>query len=109
MTARIIRSDRPGTRMTKTPADLGGWDVHTHLIPPALVAAVADNAVFGMSTTGTELRVCSHGVPLHPISEAGRLVERIATDGLDGAIVSVPPPLFRPDLGTADRRDYAAM
>lgn len=95
--------------MTKTPADLGGWDVHTHVIPPALVAAVAERAVFGMSTTGNELKVCSHGVPLHPISDVGRLVDRIATDGLDGAIVSVPPPLFRPDLSAAERRDYVAM
>lgn len=95
--------------MTTTPADPGGWDVHTHLVPPALVAAAAEGAAFGMSATATELHVCAHGVPLHPISDARKLVDRIKADGLDGAIVSVPPPLFRPDLGAAERRAYVAM
>jgi aminocarboxymuconate-semialdehyde decarboxylase len=95
--------------MTQTPTDLGGWDVHTHLIPPALVAAIADKAVFGMTTSGGTLRVCAHGVPLHPISDADKLADRVVCDGLDGAVVSVPPPLFRPDLGAGERRAYVAM
>jgi aminocarboxymuconate-semialdehyde decarboxylase len=48
-------------------------------------------------------------VPLHPLCEAGKLVERVRSDKLDGAIVSVPPPLFRPDLSSADRRSYAEL
>ena len=36
-------------------------------------------------------------------------VERIKSDGLDGAIVSVPPPLFRPDLGSNDRTSYTRL
>src|SRR6185312_5932216 len=31
------------------------------------------------------------------------------SDHLDGAVVSVPPPLFRPDLTAADSRDYAKL
>ncbi|RAI43553.1 amidohydrolase family protein [Rhodoplanes roseus] len=92
--------------MTKTPTDLGGWDVHTHLIPPALVAAAAEGAVWGMTAGGGTLQVCGHGVPLHPISEAAALVARVRSDGLDGAVVSVPPPLFRPDIGLSERRAY---
>lgn len=93
----------------QTPTDLGGWDVHTHLIPQALVDAVAERAVFGMTTSGGMLQVCAHGVPLHPIAEADKLVARVVRDGLDGAVVSVPPPLFRPDLGGDARRAYVGM
>ena len=28
---------------------------------------------------------------------------------MDGAVVSVPPPLFRPDLGADERRTYVEM
>ena len=38
-----------------------------------------------------------------------KLADRIKSDDLDGAVVSVPPPLFRPDLSEADCRDYAKL
>ena len=85
----------------KTSADLGGWDVHTHIIPPAVIAA-GEKGLFGMRAEPKTLHICAHGVPLHPLSKIDALVERVKGDGLDGAIVSVPPPLFRPDL-TANR------
>jgi aminocarboxymuconate-semialdehyde decarboxylase len=87
---------------------LGGWDVHTHIVPPAVVAA-GERGLFGMRTAPGKLHICAHGVPLHPLSDVGKLVERIGSDGLDGAIVSVPPPLFRPDLSDADRLGYANL
>lgn len=86
----------------------GGWDVHTHIVPPAVVAAGARGA-FGMRASADTLTICSHGVPLHPLSEVSKLADRVQSDRLDGAVVSVPPPLFRPDLGEADRRDYAKL
>lgn len=92
--------------MTKTLTDPGGWDVHTHLIPPALVDAATKGVVWGMTAGGGRLQVCGHGVPLHPISEAAALVARVRSDGLDGAVVSVPPPLFRPDVAASERRTY---
>src|SRR4029079_2939408 len=55
------------------------------------------------------LTICAHGVPLHPLTEVNRLVDRVKSDHLDGAVVSVPPPLFRPDLTPADSRDYAKL
>jgi aminocarboxymuconate-semialdehyde decarboxylase len=87
----------------------GGWDVHTHLIPEALIAAVGADGLHGMTLQPGKLCICGHGVALHPICEAIKLVERVRNDGLDGAIVSVPPPLFRPDLGDAERRAYADL
>jgi aminocarboxymuconate-semialdehyde decarboxylase len=86
----------------------GGWDVHTHIVPPAVVAAGARGA-FGMRASSDTLTVCAHGVPLHPLTEVNKLADRVKSDSLDGAVVSVPPPLFRPDLSEADRRDYANL
>ncbi|HZP70669.1 MAG TPA: amidohydrolase family protein [Pseudolabrys sp.] len=90
------------------PQVTGGWDVHTHIVPPAVVAAGGRGA-FGMRASPDTLTICAHGVPLHPLTDVRRLVDRVATDCLDGAVVSVPPPLFRPDLSEADRRDYANL
>lgn len=92
----------------QTTGALGGWDVHTHVIPPAIVAA-AENGLFGMKAAPATLYVCSHGVPLHPLTKIDALVERVRSDELDGAVVSVPPPLFRPDLSSADRMNYAHL
>jgi aminocarboxymuconate-semialdehyde decarboxylase len=93
--------------MTST-TTLGGWDVHTHIIPPAVVSA-GENGLYGMRVEPTTLRICSHGVPLQALSKVDRLVERVRSDGLDGAIISVPPPLFRPDLGADDRASYTGL
>ena len=90
------------------PQTIGGWDVHTHIVPPAVVAAGGRGA-FGMRASSDTLTICAHGVPLHPITEVNRLADRVKSDHLDGAIVSVPPPLFRPDLHEADCRDYAKL
>jgi len=83
----------------------GGWDVHAHIVPPGVISA-AERSAFGMTSTPDTLMICGHGVPVHPISDVARLVDRIHGDALDGAIVSIPPPLFRPDLTAAQRRDY---
>ena len=82
--------------------------MHTHIIPPAVIAA-GENRLFGMHAEAKTLHICAHGVPMHPLSKVDALVERIKSDGLDGAIVSVPPPLFRPDLGSNDRTSYTRL
>ena len=96
-----------GTRTLKG-ANLGGWDVHTHIVPPAIVTA-AEEGRFGMKATQTTLHICSHGAQLNPLAKVAALVDRVQSDGLDCAIVSVPPPLFRPDLSPADRASYAQL
>ncbi len=90
------------------PRALGGWDIHTHIVPPAVIVA-GEKGLYGMRTDPNTLHICAHGVPLHPLSKTGALVERIKDDGLDGAVVSVPPPLFRPDLGKTDRNNYTQL
>lgn len=79
-----------------------------HIIPPGVVAA-GESGRYGMKIGPASLKICGHGVPLHPISEVAKLLDRIQTDHLDGAVVSVPPPLFRVDLSNAERRDYTAL
>src|SRR4051794_3242245 len=79
-----------------------------HIIPRAVVEA-AERGAFGMRAGSGKLTICQHGVPLHPISDTQKLVDRLSSDQLDGAVVSVPPPLFRPDLNSRDRRDYALL
>jgi aminocarboxymuconate-semialdehyde decarboxylase len=91
-----------------TRSALGGWDVHTHIIPPAVIAA-GENGLYGMRADPTMLHICAHGIPLHPLSKIDALVERVESDGLDGAVVSVPPPLFRPDLNPTDRASYTQL
>jgi aminocarboxymuconate-semialdehyde decarboxylase len=46
-------------------AALGGWHVHTHLIPPAVIAAGAKR-LCGMRNDAKKLHMCAHGLPLHP-------------------------------------------
>lgn len=87
---------------------IGGWDVHTHIVPPA-VAAASERGAFGMRAGPGKLTICAHDVPLHPLSEIGKLIDRVQSDDLDGAIVSVPPPLFRPDLSPDVCGDYARL
>jgi aminocarboxymuconate-semialdehyde decarboxylase len=89
-------------------ARLGGWDVHTHIVPPGVVTA-GERGMFGMQASPGVLTICAHGVPLHPLSEVNKLADRIKSDDLDGAIVSVPPPLFRPDLDVNDCRGYTQL
>jgi aminocarboxymuconate-semialdehyde decarboxylase len=86
----------------------GGWDVHTHLIPPGVIAA-AEAGRYGMRSEPGKLHICAHGVPLHSLSKVDALIARVNADRLDGAIVSVPPPLFRPDLGDGERMAYAQL
>ena len=87
---------------------IGGWDVHAHIVPPAVIAA-GKRGAYGMRAAPGTLTICGHGVPLHPISETAKLADRVQSDDLDGAIVSVPPPVFRPDLAAADCADYARL
>jgi aminocarboxymuconate-semialdehyde decarboxylase len=91
-----------------TSSTLGGWDVHTHIIPLAVIAA-GERGLYGMRTEPKTLHICAHGVPLHPLSKIDALVDRVNRDGLDGAIVSVPPPLFRPDLSATEREAYTQL
>jgi aminocarboxymuconate-semialdehyde decarboxylase len=76
---------------------MAGWDVHTHLIPPTVLAAVGS---FGLSVDGDWLVVDGRErLPLRKLGDPAALLSWIDKQGLDGAVVSVPPALFRYDQG----------
>ena len=62
---------------------IGGWDVHTHIVPPAVVAAGGRGA-FGMRASADTLTICAHGVQLHPLTEVNKLADRVKSDGDPG-------------------------
>jgi len=79
-------------------ADMPGWDVHTHLIPPTVLTA-AYRGEHGLSVDSGSLVVDGHRLPLKRLADPAALLQWIADQDLDGAVVSVPPALFRYDAG----------
>jgi aminocarboxymuconate-semialdehyde decarboxylase len=70
---------------------MAGWDVHTHLVPPTVLAA----AYPGVSVSDGFLVVDDARLPLRRLGDPSALLSWVSSQGLDGAVVSVPPPLFR--------------
>ncbi|MEQ8444396.1 MAG: amidohydrolase family protein [Pelagibacterium sp.] len=81
-----------------------GWDVHTHLLPAGL-ADIAASGRYGMSVDGGNVCVHDARLSLATIGNPEALLSRLDRDGLEGAIVAIPPPLFRADL-SVDLRSY---
>ena len=77
---------------------MAGWDVHTHLIPPTVLAA-AHRSLYGLSVEDGSLVVDGQRLPLRRLGNPAALLEWIDEQQLDGAVVSVPPALFRYDQG----------
>lgn len=88
---------------------MSGWDAHAHLVPEGVLRAAAVGQ-WDMAIGDGRLAIGAHRVPLGRIAEPAHLLARLDGDGLDGAIVSIPPPLFRPELATTDARAaYAGL
>lgn len=77
---------------------MAGWDVHTHLIPPTVLTA-AYRGEFGLAVDSGSLVVDGHRLPLKRLADPAALLQWIADQELAGAVVSVPPALFRYDAG----------
>ncbi|GAA1612404.1 amidohydrolase family protein [Kribbella sancticallisti] len=77
---------------------MAGWDVHTHLIPPTVLAAAYERA-WGLSVEDGVLLVDDQRLPLRRLADPSALLQWIDEQQLDGAVVSVPPALFRYDQG----------
>ncbi|MGW6275833.1 amidohydrolase family protein [Kribbella sp. NPDC055071] len=77
---------------------MAGWDIHTHLIPPTVLSA-AHRAEFGLSIDDGRLVIDGQRLPLQRLADPAALLRWVADQGLDGAVVSVPPALFRYDAG----------
>jgi aminocarboxymuconate-semialdehyde decarboxylase len=79
----------------------GAWDVHAHVIPPSVVAA-ARSGSFGLRIDGGRLVIGGSQLPLAPLTDRAALVDWLDARRLAGAILSVPPALYRYDLAAAD-------
>ncbi|WP_432892727.1 amidohydrolase family protein [Kribbella sp. CA-245084] len=77
---------------------MAGWDVHTHLIPPTVLSA-AHRGEFGLSVDSGSLVIDGQRLPLRRLADPAALLHWITEQSLDGAVVSVPPALFRYDAG----------
>ena len=76
-TGRTTRSGRSSTTTTRTPADMAGWDVHTHLIPPTVLSA-AHRGEFGLSIDSGSLVVDGQRLPLGRLADPAALLQWIA-------------------------------
>jgi aminocarboxymuconate-semialdehyde decarboxylase len=85
-------------------------DMHTHVIPPPLVAlAERPDGLFGVRRTGDVL-VHPEGfqAPLDPdFHDVEALLARMDANGIDLSIVSIAPPLFFYGLGPAEAIAFA--
>lgn len=87
------------------PDIMGGWDVHAHLLPDGIVELARDRS-YGMNLGDKTVEVHGFKLSLESMGRPRALLARLDSDRLDGAIVAIPPPLFRPDLPAAERRAY---
>jgi aminocarboxymuconate-semialdehyde decarboxylase len=88
---------------------MSGWDVHTHLIPPTVLAA-AGRGDFGLSVEDASLMVDGQDrLPLRRLGDPTALLDWVSSQQLEGAVVSVPPALFRYDLEGSAAVDWAAL
>lgn len=80
---------------------MAGWDVHTHLVPPTVLGS-AERGEHGLSVSDGFLVVDGGArLPLRRLGSPDALLDWVSAQGLDGAVVSVPPPLFRYGLEPA--------
>lgn len=86
----------------------GGWDVHCHLIPRSVVDA-AQRGGFGLEVVDGALVGRAFRAPLGRIIDPAALTRWVEDNDLDGALPAPPPPLFRPDLGAAERRRWVEL
>lgn len=89
------------------PADRA-WDVHSHLIPKAIIDLARDDR-YGMTLSDGWLVTPMLRIPLGRIDNPDELKRWMGEQSLGGAIVSPPPPLFRPDLSPSERRNWASL
>lgn len=74
------------------------WDVHAHLVPQNVVEA-ADAERFGMRIEGGDrLSVPGGQIPLAKLTDPDALFRWMDARSISGAVLSVPPLLYRYDL-----------
>lgn len=84
------------------------WDVHAHFIPPNVVAA-AETGRFGMRIEDGKLVVPGATIPLAQITDFDALLGWMDERLVFGAVLSIPPPLYRYDLEPAAAAEWTGL
>lgn len=84
------------------------WDAHAHLVPATVVAA-ARRGADGLSLSDGWLCCGAARVRLGSLADPAALLAFLDQHGLAGAVVSVPPALFRHDLVGAAALRWAEL
>ncbi|WP_051579972.1 amidohydrolase family protein [Pseudonocardia acaciae] len=85
-----------------------GWDLHTHLVPATVVAS-AHAGTHGVAVDDGRLHVDAGRLPLRRLTDVAALEGWIDEQDLDGAVVSVPPPLYRYHLDGEAAHEWAGL
>lgn len=84
------------------------WDMHVHLVPPNVVEA-AEAGRFGMRVENGKLVLPGAAVPLQKLTDLDALLKWMNGRTIAGAVISVPPPLYRYDLEPAEAQEWSRL
>jgi len=84
------------------------WDMHAHFVPPNVVEA-AEAGRFGMRIEDEKLVVPSGAMPLGKLADLDALMGWMDGHSISGAVVSVPPTLYRYDLEPAEATEWTSL
>jgi len=86
----------------------GVWDTHAHLVPRNVVEA-AERGDFGMSVEDGRLVAPGGAVPLRHLTDLDALLSWMDARSIDGAVLSVPPLLYRYDLEESEAAEWSRL
>lgn len=92
-------------RPTETPPV---WDVHAHLVPRAVVKA-AEAGRFGLRIEGERLVAPGGAIPLARLTDLEALLRWMDGRSIHGAVLSVPPLLYRYDLEGREAAEWTRL
>lgn len=84
------------------------WDIHAHLVPRNVVEA-AESGRFSMSVEKGKLAAPGGMIPLQSLTDLEALLRWTDERSIQGAVLSVPPLLYRYDLEESEAEEWTGM
>ncbi len=84
------------------------WDMHAHFVPRNVVEA-AEAGQFGMRIEGEKLAVPGGALPLTRLTDLDALLRWMDERAISGAVLSVPPLLYRYDLDDSEAAAWTEL
>lgn len=90
---------------TDPAAEKIAWDVHAHLVPfmPERLRALE-----GVSAVDGRLSIDDHELGISDLFEPSKLVDWMGENRIERALVSAPPPTYRPHLDASAAREWSS-